>query len=78
MAADRLDQYRGTLSPQQIADGMNAAERNAARLLNDAELLLREERHPSATAMAILAIEEAGKNTILRQLSTAKDDTARR
>lgn len=76
MAADRLNQYRGTLNPQQIADGMNTAEKNAAQLLNDAELLLREERFPSATAIAILAIEEAGKNTILRQLSTAKDDTA--
>lgn len=76
MAAHRLDQYRGTLSPEQIADGMNAAEENAARLLDDAELLLREERYASATAMAILAIEEAGKNTILRQLSIAKDDSA--
>lgn len=70
----QLDQYRGKLTPQQIADGMNAAERNAARLLQDAELLFCEQRYPSATALAILAIEEAGKNTILRQLSTASDD----
>ena len=75
MVTTRLDQYWDSLSPHQIADGMNAAQKNAARLLNDAELLLREGRYPSATAMAILAIEEAGKNTILRQLSTAKNNT---
>ena len=74
MKKDRLDQYRGRLNPQQIADGMNAAANNAKRLLADAELLMRESRYPSATALAILAIEEAGKNTILRQMATSSND----
>lgn len=53
---------------------MNAAERNAVRLADDAELLLEGGRFPSAAALAILAIEEAGKATILRQLSLDQDD----
>ncbi|HVT24972.1 MAG TPA: AbiV family abortive infection protein [Rhizomicrobium sp.] len=74
MSKSSLDQYRGKLNPQQVADGMNAAAKNARRLLYDAELLLRESRFPSATALAILAIEEAGKNTILRQLAASSSD----
>jgi AbiV family abortive infection protein len=65
--------YRGRLSPRQVADGMNAARRNARRLLNDAEILFREKRFPSAAALAVLAIEEAGKTPILRMLATARN-----
>lgn len=72
----RLDQYSGPLSPAQIAAGMNAARQNASRLLRDAKLLADSGRYPSATAMAILAIEEAGKDAILRELSYAKDPKA--
>jgi len=68
--------YRGTLTPEQIAAGMNAAGRNAIRLLQDAELLLEAKRYPSAIALAILAIEEAGKMPILRALSVAQDSDA--
>jgi hypothetical protein len=32
--------FRGRLSPKQVAAGMNAAARNAARLVSDAEILL--------------------------------------
>jgi AbiV family abortive infection protein len=71
---DHLKQYRGRLTPSEIATGMNAAARNARRLLSDAELLLSKERYPLAASIAILAIEEAGKISILRGLSTAPDD----
>lgn len=74
MSKSYLDQYRGKLNPQQIADGMNAAAKNARRLLCDAELLLGASRFPTAAALAILAIEEAGKNTILRQLATSSNE----
>lgn len=37
----QLKQYRGTLSAAEIAYGMSAATRNAARLLVDAELLFK-------------------------------------
>ena len=72
----RLDQYGGALTPAQIAAGMNAARENASRLLKDAKLLAESERYPSATALAILSIEEAGKDAILRELSYATDPKA--
>ena len=37
-------------------------------------MLLDLERHPTAAALAILAIEELGKVSILRNLSTASDE----
>lgn len=71
----KLDAYRGRLDPAKIANGMNAARTNATRLIQDAELLLEHSRWPAAAALAILAIEEAGKITILRRMSTAKADS---
>lgn len=68
----KLDQFRGVLTPKQIADGMNAARRNAARLVADARLLLENDRFPTAASIATLAIEEAGKVSILRQLVGAR------
>jgi AbiV family abortive infection protein len=70
----KLDAYRGRLSPAQIADGMNAAESNARRLLEDAETLLVAGRFPTAASLAILSIEEAGKVTILRSLALSSSD----
>jgi AbiV family abortive infection protein len=67
-----LDYYRGLLSPAEIVVGLNAARRNAARFLEDAKLLFAHGRYPSAAALAILAIEEAGKVPILRMLPFAK------
>jgi AbiV family abortive infection protein len=65
--------YRDKLSPKQVADGMGAASRNAKRLLEDAEILLKAKRYPTAVSIAILAIEEVGKCPILRSLATAKN-----
>ena len=67
----QLNRFVGRLSAAEIVEGMNAARRNARRLLEDAELFLKAERYPSALAFAILSIEESGKTTILRDLSTA-------
>jgi len=53
---------------------MNAASKNASRLTDDACLLLDAGRFPSAASLAILAIEEAGKVSILRGLSLARSD----
>ena len=55
---------------------MNAARDNASRLLDDAKLLADSGRYASATALAILSIEEAGKDAILRELSYATDPSA--
>ncbi len=70
----RLNQYRGRLDATQIATGMNAANRNAVRLVKDANHLLKSGRFPSAAALAILSIEESGKTSILRKLALAQDD----
>jgi len=60
--------YRGKLSVQEITDGINSAFRNAKRLYDDANLLFEAERYPSAVTLAVLAIEEIGKDLILRDL----------
>lgn len=68
-----LQQYKGRLTPEQVADGSNAARRNARRLLEDAKRLCRAHRFPSAAALAILAAEEYGKLPILDDLGGASD-----
>jgi len=71
-----LTPFNGQLSPQGVANGINAAIKNAGRLLADAELLARSGRYASACAMAVLSIEESGKPSVLRRLAIAKDDAA--
>jgi AbiV family abortive infection protein len=44
-----------------LGDFALASVRNARRLLEDADLLLRRGRWPSAYSLAVLAFEEAGK-----------------
>ena len=70
----KLDAFRGRLSPLQVAEGINAANSNAARLAEDAKTLLAAGRTPTAAAIAILSIEEAGKDSILRYIAFAKSD----
>ncbi len=71
--AKHLPQYKGCLTAAQIADGMNAAIQNAKRLFNSARILFEHEDYPSSVSLAVLAIEEAGKCSILRSLALAKD-----
>ena len=73
MAKEKLSQYRGRLTPAQIADGMNAAIRNARRLADDAHALFDLERYPTAASIAVLSIEESGKVSTLRHLAMAHD-----
>jgi AbiV family abortive infection protein len=70
----KLNSYSGKLSVEQIAFGIRAAQKNAIRLQKDAQVLLEEGRFPSATALAILSIEESGKIPILRELCLAKNE----
>src|SRR2546430_11396188 len=74
MVTKRLDQFRGRLSPAEIAAGINAARCNAGRLAQDARLLLPQKRFPSACALSVLAIEEAGKASVLREIALARND----
>ncbi len=68
-----LAQWKNTLKPAQIAEGMNAANNNARRLIEDAEILFNLNRFPSALSLSILSIEESGKVSILRELALAKN-----
>ena len=70
----KLNAYRGRLTAAQVAEGMNAAAKNARRLSEDAERLLAAGSFPTAASLAALAIEEWGKVSILRQLAVAKTD----
>lgn len=69
-----ISQYKGRLTAEQIASGMNLAMENARRLAEDAQILLERGRHASAASLAVLAIEESGKTSVLRALALARDD----
>lgn len=74
MARRKLKQFKGRLSPAQIADGMTAAAKNARQLAEAASLLLEKGLTPIAAALAALSIEESGKIGILRGIAIARDD----
>jgi len=71
--ASPLKPYVGPLTPDQIAAGIAAAQANALRLIDDAALLLEADRYQSATALAILAMEERGKVIILKRLALVRE-----
>jgi AbiV family abortive infection protein len=64
--------FRGALSPEEASKGIDAALRNARGLLRDAELFFENGRWPRAASLAILAIEEAGKVSIIRAILLAR------
>lgn len=64
----RLEAYSGRLTPAQAAAGIEAAVINARSLLADAQLLFDSQRWSRAASLSILAIEEAGKVPLLREL----------
>lgn len=66
-------QYNQKLSPERAAEGINAAIVNSKALLDDALLLFDNERYERAVALSILAIEEAGKPSIIRSILLEDD-----
>ena len=74
MPKKRLEQYKGSLDSGQIAEGMNAALKNASRLADAASLLLKHGDYALAASLSTLSIEESGKLPILRALAVACDD----
>jgi AbiV family abortive infection protein len=74
MLPGKRNPYKGRLTPSQVAEGINSAEDNSKRLYADAVLLLEHGRVATAASLAALAIEEAGKTSILRGLVLARDD----
>lgn len=73
VAKSPLQPYAGTLTPAEITEGIAAAQANALRLIEDAKLLAKAKRFPSAAALAILAMEERGKVLILKRLALVSD-----
>jgi AbiV family abortive infection protein len=69
-----MQQYRGQLTNEEIAEGYNLAVRNAKRLADDAESLLSRGRYLSAITLAILAIEEEGKTGLFTVLALAESN----
>jgi len=74
MPREKIQQYKGRLSAAEVSLGINCARKNAQRVVGDADVLLGLGRYPSALALAVLAIEEAGKIPILRSLALARSD----
>ena len=72
MISRQLSAFRGELSAKDVADGINAAIRNAKRLATDAKLMLDAKRYPTAAALAIFSLEETEKVSTLRALSVAQ------
>lgn len=64
----RDEQYKGKLTPKQAAEGIKAAVENSASLLTDAKLLFDNRRFERSVALSVLAIEEAGKISIIRSI----------
>jgi AbiV family abortive infection protein len=54
--------------------GIQLVRENARRLILDADLMLQHQRYPAACQLAILAIEELGKEAILRNLAAVDSD----
>ena len=73
MANSPLRQSKGRLSAAEIASGMNAARRNARRLLEDTKILFEAKSFASASMLAILSIEESGKIRYLRTIAAAPE-----
>ena len=64
----KQQQYNQRLTPKKAAEGINTITDNARALLSDAQLLYDNDKYERATALAILAIEEAGKVSIIRAI----------
>ncbi|MFP8490009.1 AbiV family abortive infection protein [Gracilimonas sp. Q87] len=69
----KKSQYNQKLTPEKAAEGINAIKSNAHSLIDDAELLYKHGRYERATALSILAVEEAGKVSIIRSILMEDD-----
>ena len=54
MSSKKLNAYRGPLSAAEIVAGINVANANAFRLVEDAQALLAAGRCPTAASLAAL------------------------
>ena len=71
----KLPQYKGKLTAEEVAAGINAARQNAKRLFHSAEILFANGDYATSVSLAILAIEESGKSSILRGIAVTNDNS---
>jgi hypothetical protein len=57
-----IDQFKGPLTPEQAAAGINAARRNAKRLLEDAERLFEAQSFATSCSLAIFSSKNPGRS----------------
>ena len=63
-----LEKFRGTLSIQEIRNGIDVCFRNAKSLCADAGLLFAHERWPRSFVLSISALEEVGKVVVFHSM----------
>jgi len=61
--------YNGKLTMEQISEGIHFCIENATNILGDAYILIKANRFPRAFSLLLLAIQEAGKVNILRNMT---------
>ena len=69
----RGKQYKDKLDPKTAAEGIQLAHENATSLFLDAQLLFDNGRFERCVALSILAIEEAGKPSLIRSILLTDD-----
>lgn len=74
---DEPRQYAARLDVQQAAAAMQAARLNSIDLLDTADILFTLKRFAHSVAFSILAIEEAGKLTILQAILCGMEEPAK-
>ena len=66
-------QFKSKLTPKQAAEGIRIAKENASELYEDAKLLFENGRIQRSVSLSILAIEEAGKSRIIKEILLTDD-----
>lgn len=66
--------YTGSLTLEQIADGITVALKNADELLEEAQILYDNGRYARATALIVLAEEEMGKHLLILDSIKCRND----
>ena len=61
--------YNGKLTIEQISEGIYFCIENATNIFGDAYILIKANRFPRALSLLLLAIQEAGKVNILRNMT---------
>lgn len=69
----RGKQYKSKLDPKSASEGIRLAKENADSLVKDAQLLFDNNRYERSVTLSILAIEEAGKASIIRSILITED-----